>query len=152
MNRVAQPLFSMFAPSILHSFIRTSATSFRFNLSTAELPLQPMKIFACIMAVIIFVLSAMPCVDIGAGKQACKYVLAKEKKQNNPLNDNCSPFCLCNCCAGFSVYHQIITVPVLPSTPTKHNSKNHFNAVIKVAIPILAASPINLTLLLQTFF
>ena len=43
------------------------------------------------MAIIVLVLSVMPSTDIGAtGNQPYKYEMSKEKKQHNPLSDNCS--------------------------------------------------------------
>jgi len=96
-----------------------------------------MKFFAAIMAVIVLVLSIMPCADANEmHKQPAKYEIAKESKQKAPLNDDCSPFCQCNCCTSFFVNHQIIALPVI----AKHffQTGNNFTVIepIQVYLPI----------------
>lgn len=57
----------------------------------------------------------MPCKDASAAhNKSATYQLAKESKQSIPFTDNCSPFCQCNCCAGFSVNYSVAYITVIP--------------------------------------
>ena len=58
--------------------------------------------------------SVIPCADGDSLGSDTKYELAHSMPQENDQdhNDACSPFCICSCCAGFSV------VAKLPVTPT----------------------------------
>lgn len=98
-----------------------------------------MKILALIMAFLVLALSVMPCADsqVLAGKEGTTTELTKTgKQQNNPIQDDCSPFCQCSCCAGFSINHfvaSVTTVQYLSDNPT-----NDFlpSEVIEVSLPI----------------
>lgn len=96
-----------------------------------------MKFFAAIMALIVLVLSIMPCADAKElHKQTIKYEIAKESKQKAPLNDDCSPFCQCNCCAGFFVNHQIVALPVIAKQFFQTSSNLTVIEPIQVYLPI----------------
>src|SRR5689334_3616848 len=94
-----------------------------------------MKFFAFLMAFLVMALSVMPCADGGAfGKEPVK--IAKTHQDNSPQEDDCSPFCQCACCAGFSIQPAIVTI----SPVAFYNSVEHggfYNpATIDIALPI----------------
>ena len=64
-----------------------------------------MKIFAFILAVLVLALSCMPCTD-GANamnNSDAKTEFSKSGKQQEHKDlDDCSPFCTCSCCTGFT--------------------------------------------------
>ena len=69
------------------------------------------------MAFLVLALSVMPCADIGvaANDGIGKTELSKTsnpKDQQQP--DDCSPFCHCTCCAGFSINHFIADLTQTP--------------------------------------
>jgi hypothetical protein len=68
-----------------------------------------MKFVAFIMAFLVLVLPVLPCADEGFASDADKAQIEIVKQHSQPEeqehNDNCSPFCHCTCCAGFSINH-----------------------------------------------
>jgi len=70
-----------------------------------------MKVFGYILAFLVLALSCLPCADEGVSINAKNVKHELVKKVNNPENgeeDNCSPFCQCSCCPGFSLAHPLI--------------------------------------------
>ncbi|WP_460556884.1 DUF6660 family protein [Ferruginibacter profundus] len=65
-----------------------------------------MKILAFIMALMVLVLSCVPCMDgaFAMKNGNIKAEISKSTGNHNEHNDsdNCSPFCTCNCCTGFT--------------------------------------------------
>lgn len=62
-----------------------------------------MKFFALIMASLVLLLSFTPCMDESANSTKAKAEFSKvHDQQKDNDTDNCSPFCTCNCCAGFT--------------------------------------------------
>lgn len=100
--------------------------------------LCPMKFFAFIMAIIVLVLSCMPCTDTFAmTTRKAKTEITKSPASHNQPSDACSPFCQCACCAGFSVYHSlnrfaIIEVMVI----NQHYSSYLPSEIIEVSLPV----------------
>ena len=89
--------------------------SFVFNCPLI-LPSRPVKIFAFIMSILVLALSMMPCADKEAAFTKSKKEIETVKAlhhQGCPLNDACSPFCQCSCCAGFSINHSVVAVPIM---------------------------------------
>ncbi len=85
--------------------------------------LHPMKFLAFIMAFLVLALSVLPCADSSnaATDSKAKTVTAKSNQQkDNPQQDDCSPFCHCTCCAGFSINHfiAVINLRLLPISKT----------------------------------
>ena len=66
-------------------------------------------------------MSVMPCADVNAMNSKAKAELTQPSHQhNNPLSDACSPFCLCSCCAGFSIiphFTKIHAIDLLANIP-----------------------------------
>ncbi|MES2545498.1 MAG: DUF6660 family protein [Bacteroidota bacterium] len=60
-----------------------------------------MKFITIILSLYIFILSAIPCVDIESdtvSHSKVKFSSEKENHSHDKENDLCSPFCVCNCC------------------------------------------------------
>lgn len=81
------------------------------------------KILAFIMAVLVLSFSIIPCADgvSFAKEESGKYSQTKTS-QDEPHDDACSPFCICTCCAVFSVTCTVaafsaVTIPF----KTKHS-------------------------------
>jgi hypothetical protein len=68
-----------------------------------------MKFFALIMSFLMLALPVLPCADDSESFSSdnAKTTIAKQNnhEQEQEHNDNCSPFCHCSCCAGFSINH-----------------------------------------------
>ena len=100
--------------------------------------LWSMKFFAFIMAIIVLVLSSMPCTDVFAltsGKATME--ITKSPASSGGRSDSCSPFCQCACCAGFSVYHSLNLFPVIiPITINLHYYSYLPSEIIQVSLPI----------------
>lgn len=67
-----------------------------------------MRLLSFILAVVVLVLSCLPCSDtslcIAAGQSSDVSISAPcEQHQPTHHDDCCSPFCQCSCCAGISM-------------------------------------------------
>jgi len=73
-----------------------------------------MKFFAFVMALLVIGLSGMPCADSSytANYEKAKTEISKAPLQHDDANhpDDCSPFCQCSCCAGFSINHSLASI------------------------------------------
>ena len=81
----------------------------------------------------------MPCADIGvaANDSKAKTELAKSNTQKGDTQqDDCSPFCTCNCCAGFSINHFIATITHIPPYESTTKAAHLPSSVLDVALPI----------------
>jgi len=106
-----------------------------------SLLLQPMKIAAIIMALLVLALSSIPCMDRAAFAKSTAntktgvHQIDKHQQQQDH-NDDCSPFCSCNCCAGFSINHQVPTV-VKQFSLTLNKSVSFYNAdIVEISLPV----------------
>ena len=91
------------------------------------------------MAFLVLALSVMPCADneVLSGKEGAKTELAKTAhQQNNPVQDDCSPFCQCSCCAGFSINHFFAPVTTVPHPSCNATSSFLSSEVIEVSLPV----------------
>gem|GEM_PF-610268 len=70
------------------------------------------RLFALIMAFLVLALSIVPCADKEtSAKDNIKSELVKSTQQKgDPQQDDCSPFCHCTCCAGFSFNNNVATI------------------------------------------
>ncbi len=81
----------------------------------------------------------MPCADKDNVMNSVKAKVQLTKaasQQENPQQDACSPFCQCNCCAGFSVNHTIAAVTIIPSFESNALSCFLPSAVRELALPV----------------
>jgi hypothetical protein len=49
----------------------------------------------------------MPCDDVISGNMNVTGTFEKPHHQNENDADNCSPFCICTCCAGFEMQNMM---------------------------------------------
>ena len=86
-----------------------------------------MKIFAYFMALYILVLSVVPCSDVhnNCNDKKATTELTQNHDHQQDQDDNCSPFCICNCCQ---------TAMTLNFTNTTFKIKNLFVEIdVKIA-------------------
>ena len=96
-----------------------------------------MKFFAFIMSCVILVTSIVPCKDAAALdiKQAT-VVKAETHQDCNGSIDDCSPLCICNCCAGCSLYYSSPQLPQDISKTSVHYSEFTTPAIHQIYLPI----------------
>lgn len=97
-----------------------------------------MRFTAFIMALLVLVLSCLPCADADAMPDV-KTELLKHSGPGHPHQheDLCSPFCHCSCCSTFS----IITIPLLIPAPIQQPAGITYtaqvpDAVIEISLPV----------------
>lgn len=98
-----------------------------------------MKFFAFILAILVLVVSIMPCADgaIAMNKSEIKTEISKAIHQHDvPNHDICSPFCQCARCAGFTITHFPSSF-VIPVTVNKQISSFLPSEIIDITLPIL---------------
>jgi hypothetical protein len=95
-----------------------------------------MKMFAFAMAIIVLVLSIMPCADAKAVTKGIKTELKQDRLGGDSHNDNCSPFCQCACCAGFSINHKVPGFTSITAFVSKPKSPYLPSNIFKIALPI----------------
>ena len=97
-----------------------------------------MKIIALIMAFLVLALSVMPCGDANAASEGkSKTELGKSHNEDdNSQQDDCSPFCTCTCCAGFSINHFIASLTPIPPYESTAAAAHLPASVLDVALPI----------------
>lgn len=91
------------------------------------------------MAFLVLALSMMPCADKEAAVTKATKSIETVKAlhhQGCPLNDACSPFCQCSCCAGFSINHSIVAIPVLNVQQAIPITKYFKSGITTLALPI----------------
>jgi len=110
----------------------------RFAARLLHIIFAAMRFFTFILSVIVLGLSVVPCADACAmHEKKCKYEVEKESKQNTPASsDECSPFCSCTCCAGFSVYHFIVSIDTLSLSINNRVSSFLPSETIEVILPV----------------
>jgi hypothetical protein len=104
-----------------------------------KLFLAPMKSLAFILAFMVLALSCMPCNDdecaMEAGKNKTEF--AKQTPgQDKDHTEDCSPFCHCSCCAGFSINHGMATGNLLPVICANNFSSYLPENLIEISIPV----------------
>lgn len=100
-----------------------------------------MRFTATILAVLILVLSCLPCADIDAITPSLSSTeVSKSSQQHHEQHegkDLCSPFCHCSCCSTFSVLNIPIHIPVLLHQPVCVTHTLHVSdAVTEISLPI----------------
>ena len=97
-----------------------------------------MKIFTFFLAILVFVLSCIPCMDSAYALTNGKAVIEKSSSSNQQHKeaDPCSPFCTCNCCSGF-----IFLLTSLKVEPVVHFIKKQYcsylsSSAIKISLPV----------------
>ncbi|HZH95629.1 MAG TPA: DUF6660 family protein [Flavisolibacter sp.] len=81
------------------------------------------KVFPFIMAFLVLSFSFLPCADGATPEDETPCSLAGTTADDEPHDDACSPFCICTCCAGFSLTTiAIAPLPFIASYNTSHSS------------------------------
>lgn len=91
------------------------------------------------MAILVLVLSIMPCADKGvvSNEYKAKTVVKKSShQQSDPQQDDCSPFCHCSCCGTFSPNHFIAALSHIPSYQSISRSSFLPAYIIEISLPI----------------
>jgi hypothetical protein len=97
-----------------------------------------MRLFAFIMAVLVLSLSCLPCGDVNTLVQKegkVKYELSK-CDDGDRHEDDCSPFCHCSCCAGFSIHHQVAAVQQSFPPLNSIHAARYIETIREVSIPV----------------
>ncbi len=98
-----------------------------------------MKIFAFIMAVLLLVLSCVPCADGAYGindHKANTTLSQSQNQQEDSHTDDCSPFCACNCCAGFAIISYASQVVTLHFSAIEKNPVHLPVCISEISLPI----------------
>jgi len=98
-----------------------------------------MKLFAFVMAVMVLTQSFLPCSDAYAALDSDKVKTEISKDvdhQEQSESDDCSPFCQCACCAGFSVNHFVSSVNFVPPYNKMAHSAYLPSNAIEIVLPI----------------
>ena len=97
-----------------------------------------MRIFAFIMAFLVLGLSFIPCADapLSSSDDKSKTEINRQDKQDGDHEDNCSPFCNCDCCAHYplSYIHSLETGFVAIAVKTYKSYLS--NSIIEVSLSI----------------
>lgn len=96
-----------------------------------------MKFLAFIMAIMVLVMSVMPCADDATAMCKAKTEFKEAShQQGNPTSKVCSPFCQCSCCFGFTISHFPSSIPVISGTVNKQISSFLPSEVIDITLPV----------------
>ena len=104
-----------------------------------------MRLFFSIMALIVLVLSCMPCADTNAcsGKGEKTISVLHKSTGESDKNDDCSPFCQCSCCAGVPL--QLTSYSATLSLPEIHLTHFVFYSASTTRISFAVWQPPKLT-------
>jgi len=99
-----------------------------------------MRFTAFILAILVLVLSCLPCADADS-MTICKADIQKEVKNNSQQKDHhadlCSPFCHCACCASFSVINKDVVIPQRIEIPVCSSFVEFQSAeIIEISLPV----------------
>jgi hypothetical protein len=96
-----------------------------------------MKFLAFIMAILVLVMSVMPCADDANAMCKAKTEFKEAShQQDNPTSKVCSPFCQCSCCFGFTISHFPSSFTVITATVNKQISSFLPSEVIDITLPV----------------
>ena len=97
-----------------------------------------MKLFAFAMALLVLTLSCMPCADgvCAADNGKAKTLLSKTPGNSDDHTDDCSPFCTCNCCAGFTVNLMSFQIAVNVSPLLSKDTKHLPQTICNISLPV----------------
>lgn len=81
--------------------------------------------------------SIVPCSDeIGAELNAEVHYVTQSHQSGEDHTDTCTPFCICSCCAGFSMTY--LVAPCIESNPGNNiNHSSFYKAITQsVSLPV----------------
>ena len=92
------------------------------------------------MAVLVVVLSCIPCADraIAGGKEEVKAALVTQGDGHEDCEheDACSPFCNCTCCTSFSMNFIAVFSTCLPEVFNQYFSPYQVDNTLEISLPI----------------
>lgn len=100
-----------------------------------------MRFTALILALLILVLSCLPCADSDvmplSGVKKEVSTSSQKQHQQHQEKDLCSPFCHCSCCSTYSVVNIPLVIAVIIQQPVciSHASQVS-DAVIEISLPV----------------
>ena len=96
-----------------------------------------MKFIVSILAVLVLALSCLPCADDASmlGKAKTESTSATDE-QNGDHEDDCSPFCQCSCCAGFSIDHLVAEISYDNNYNNRFYTSFLHSEIIEISLPI----------------
>jgi len=102
-----------------------------------------MRFTAFILAILVLILSCLPCADLDAmpiAKTKTNSSVSKPLKEhsdNHKEVDLCSPFCHCACCAGFSIiYHPVLMPERIHIQVAKLHIDFLSSEIVEISLPI----------------
>ncbi|NTS40758.1 MAG: hypothetical protein EOO06_14395 [Chitinophagaceae bacterium] len=98
-----------------------------------------MKLFALFLALTVLLQGFLPCsdTDFGWSKGNVKTELSEAShQQDKEKGDDCSPFCQCACCAGFSINHCIAAIGLVSEHASKAYTEHLPSETIDIPLPI----------------
>lgn len=98
-----------------------------------------MRLFAFFIALVVLVLSILPCADSAFAMSygtAKTELLKAAQPQDSPQQDDCSPFCHCSCCASYSVIKFYSIQSAVPVFRTGTEADYLPAELIEVALPV----------------
>lgn len=105
--------------------------------------LQPMRFLASILAIVVFMLSILPCADMDQEMHAPagqKCYVGKSQGTDAPeqnKSDFCSPFCHCSCCGGIVLLcHPVAVTPILADVTGQQYAQHLPRQIIKISLPV----------------
>lgn len=107
--------------------------------SRIALFLQLMKLFAFIMSLLVFIQSALPCMDEGSFtnvKKSQAVVSGASGESHSGNTDGCSPFCTCSCCASASCTNGLAAFEAIHFTFRPFTTDYLPASLREVALPI----------------
>jgi len=79
----------------------------------------------------------MPCTDDLAVEQGIgRAEISRAHECQSKVNDWCSPFCQCACCAGFTfTFHSLPAIPSAPAADIQH-AEHYISSIRSVSLPV----------------
>ena len=96
------------------------------------------QVLAFILSIVVLSQSFIACADTGTHENSSQvlYELSNAADNHGSQEDECPPFCQCNCCAGFTVNHTIATYSNPFLTHVVVQCKHGAEPLITLALPI----------------
>ena len=102
-----------------------------------------MKATAFILAILVLILSCLPCADIAIEQQFASHSTEVAGAHGHSHEDHkdgidlCSPLCHCACCAGFSILYRLNTIPLKHVSVERPVYTEYLGAsLIDISLPI----------------
>ena len=78
----------------------------------------------------------MPCADVKAALYKGEETINTSHPSEKKHHDTCTPFCICSCCAGFSINHFIAKISTPHVIQTTEYSSEISSSTFTLSLPI----------------